>query len=77
VLGAVYTPAVVIEPPVPDQVTEVFVEPVTVAVNCCCAPADNDTEVGLIEIDTDTGAVTVIVAFAVFVLSATLVAVKV
>ena len=76
-LGAVYTPAVVIEPPVPDQVTEVLVEPVTVAVNCCCASADNDTEVGLIEIDTDTGADTAIVAFADFVVSATLVAVKV
>ena len=32
--GAVYSPLVEIVPPVVDQVTAVFVVPVTVAVNC-------------------------------------------
>ena len=32
--GAVYRPAVVIDPPVPDQVTAVFDVPVTVVENC-------------------------------------------
>jgi hypothetical protein len=37
VVGAVYTPVLLIEPNVPllDHVTAVFVAPVTVAVNCC------------------------------------------
>ncbi len=55
--------------------TVVLVEPVTVAVNCCVLPATNVTEVGLIE--TETGTVTVTVADADFVGSATLVAVTV
>jgi hypothetical protein len=63
---------VVTEPPVPDQVTDVFVEPVTVAVNCCVVPATRVTVEGLMEIET--GALTVTVADADFVESATLVA---
>lgn len=50
-----------------------FEEPLTVTVNCCVAPVSNETVVGLIEIDT-AGAVTVTVADADFVVSATLVA---
>ncbi len=38
VLGAVKSPEVEIEPPVADQVTAVFVLPVTVAENCWVAP---------------------------------------
>ena len=75
VLGAVYRPELDTVPPVADQVTEVFVEPVTEAVNCCVAPAISEVDVGLME--TATGAATVIVAFADFVVSATLVAVTV
>jgi hypothetical protein len=53
----------------------VFVEPVTVAVNCWVPPVTSEAEVGLIE--TATGAATVIVADAVFVVSAALFAVTV
>ena len=52
-----------------------MVDPVTVAVNCCVAPAKTEDDVGLME--TATGAVTAIVAVADFVVSATLVAVRV
>ena len=62
-------------PLVAVHVTDVFVVPVTVAVNCWVALVSNDALVGLI--DTATGAVTVIVAEADFVGSATLVAVSV
>jgi hypothetical protein len=66
----------VIDPPVPDQFTEVFVEPVTVAVNCCVPPVLTDADVGLIDTATDcVGAVTVTVAEDVFVESAALLAV--
>jgi hypothetical protein len=75
VAGAVYRPEVETVPPVADHVTEVLLEPVTVAVNCCAAPVINDAEVGLIEIATGTATVTV--ADADFELSATLVAVTV
>jgi hypothetical protein len=54
-------------------VTEVSDVPVTVAVNCCVADVCKDAEVGLIETLT-AGAVTVTVALADFVVSATLVA---
>jgi len=70
---AVYKPALETVPPVADHVTAVFVVPVTVAVNCCDAPVCRVPEVGLIEITTG-GAVTVTLAEAVFVVSATLVA---
>lgn len=36
-------------PPLADQVTPVFVVPLTVAVNCFCVPACSEIEVGLIE----------------------------
>jgi hypothetical protein len=61
-------------PPVADQVTAVFVVPVTVAVNCCVPPVSNEAEVGLIVTAT---AVTVTVAEADLVVSAALVAVTV
>lgn len=44
-----YIPAVVMTPPVADQVTDLFGAPETVAVNCCAAPADSELEIGLIE----------------------------
>ena len=54
--------------------TAVLLLPVTVAVNCCVPPVCNEAEVGLTLTATK---VTVIVADADFVLSATLVAVTV
>jgi hypothetical protein len=36
-------------PPLADQVTPVFVVPLTLAVNCFCVPACSEVEVGLIE----------------------------
>jgi hypothetical protein len=71
----VYRPDVDTVPPVVDQVTEVLVEFVTVAVNCWVAPVCRDADAG--EMDTVTGAVTVTVADADFVVSATLVALTV
>ena len=38
-LGAVNSPKFETDPPLADQVTPVLLEPVTVAVNCCAAPA--------------------------------------
>lgn len=73
-LGAVNRPELEIVPPLADQVTDVFVEPETLALNCWVAPVEIDAEVGLIE--TATAAVTVIVVVADFVGSATLVAVS-
>ena len=65
-------------PPVADQVTAVLLLPVTVAVNCCVPPVCSDADVGLmLTAITGGGAVTVTVAEADFVLSATLVAVTV
>ena len=57
-------------PPVAVQVTAVLLVPLTVTVNCWVPPACNDIEVG--EMDTATGALTVMVAEADFVESATL-----
>jgi hypothetical protein len=66
----------VIDPPVADHVTEVFVLPVTVAVNCCVAPVIMDAEVGEIATAIGGGAEeTVTVADADLVASAALVAV--
>jgi len=63
-------------PPVADHVTVVFVVPVTVAVNCWVPPVCRDAEVGpMLTATTGGGAVTVTVAEADFVLSATLMAV--
>ncbi len=59
-------------PPVADQVTAVLLEPLTLAVNCCVPPVSSEAEVG--EIVTATGALTVTVADADLVVSATLVA---
>ena len=73
--GAVYRPLLETLPAVADHVTDVFVEPVTVAVNCCVPFVKSEADVGLIE--TATGTLTVIVADADFVESATLVAVTV
>jgi hypothetical protein len=65
-------------PPLADQVTAVLVAPVTVAVNCWVPPVCTDAEVGLTLTTTGGGgAVTVTLADADFVLSATLVAVTV
>ena len=64
-----------IVPPLADQVTAMFVLPVTVAVNCCVPPVCTDAEIGLMLTATGGGgAVTVTVADADFVVSATLVA---
>jgi hypothetical protein len=73
--GAVNRPDVEMEPPLADQVTAVLLEPVTVAVNCCVPPVASEAEPGLTETATAWGAVTVTVAEADWVGSATLVAV--
>jgi len=73
VLGAVKRPLVETLPPVADQVTAVLLEPVTVAVNCCVPLVSIDTEVDEMVTET-TGALTVMVADADLVLSATPVA---
>ncbi len=73
--GAVNSPELDTEPPLADHVTPVLLEPVTVAVNCCVAPAWIDAEVGLIETLIGVGgALTFTVTDADFVRSATLVA---
>ena len=64
-------------PPVADQVTAVLLLPVTVAVNCWMAPVISEALVGEMETETTTGAVTVTVAAADLVGSATLVALTV
>jgi hypothetical protein len=64
-------------PPVVDHVTLVFDEPVTVAVNCRVAPEETLALVGEIVTATTPGALTVTVAEADLVVSATLVAVTV
>lgn len=73
-----YSPEVVQIPAVPDHVTDVLVEPVTVALNCCAAPARRVTEGGLIVTPTGKAvATTVTVAEAYLFGSATLLAVTV
>jgi hypothetical protein len=64
-------------PPVADQVTAVLLEPVTVALNCFVPPGVSEADVGLIEIATAVGTVTVTAADADFVGSAALFAVTV
>jgi hypothetical protein len=60
------------------QVTLVFVVPVTVAPNCLVWPPDSETAVGLMVVLTETAAVAMLmVALAVFVVSAALMAVTV
>jgi hypothetical protein len=76
--GAVYKPEFDTVPPVAVQVTAVFELPVTVALNCFVAPVWIDAEVGLMETTTGGAAVvTVTVADADTLVSATLVAVTV
>lgn len=75
---AVKRPAGEIAPLDADQVTDLSVTvPCTLAVNCCVARARMLTVLGATEIEVTVGALTVTVAEAVFVLSATLVAVTV
>ncbi len=50
-VGAVNIPELEIEPPEADQVTAVFVEPVTVAVNCWVPAEETVAEAGDMEID--------------------------
>lgn len=71
-VGAVNRPELDTVPPVAVQVTEVFEVPVTDAENCCVADVCKDADVGLMEMPTTE--VTVTVALADFVVSATLVA---
>ena len=73
-LGAVYSPAGDIVPPLADQVTAVLLVPVTVAVNGCVPPGESDADVGEIATAIVSGALTVTVANADFVVSAALVA---
>jgi hypothetical protein len=75
--GAVYRPPLEIVPPLADQLTAVLELPVTVAVNCCEAPSCKDTELGATDTATGGAEVTVTVAVADLLLSATLVAVTV
>ena len=85
VAGAVYKPPAVIVPqiepphpvPVIVQVTAVFADPVTVAVNCCCPAVCNATLVGEIVIATGVPLPRVTEAEADLVASATNVAVTV
>jgi hypothetical protein len=75
--GAVYRPDVVQMPAVPDHVTEVLLDPVTAALNCCVLPAVKETDPGFtVTATVDVCASTVIVAVADLLGSATLVAVR-
>ncbi len=75
---ATYNPLAEIVPPVAVQVTAVFEEPVTLAVNCCEVPSRRESVFGAIETLTFcAGAAIVTLACADFALSATLVAVTV
>ncbi len=76
--GAVKRPVEETVPPVDVQVTAVFVEPVTVALNCCVESVRVEAEFGVIVTAIGAGWVlTVTEADADLVLSATLVAVTV
>lgn len=72
-----YRPEAEIVPPVADQVTEVLLKPVTVAVNCCVSPVTKEADVGLIVTALFGLLLTCTVAVADFVGSATLVALTV
>ena len=52
-VGAVKRPALEIVPALVDHVTAVFVEPVTVALNCWVPPDATVVEVGEMEMETD------------------------
>jgi hypothetical protein len=78
--GAVYRPAVEMAPTLgaSDQVTAVFVVPLTVAVNCCVWELDKVALAGLTDTETPpAGGLSVTAAVPVFVVSAALVAVTV
>jgi hypothetical protein len=68
---------VVIVPPVVDQVTAVLLVPVTVAANCCVPPLNSEADPGELDTATKGAAVTVTVAEADLLVSATLIAVTV
>ena len=72
-LGAVYMPLEETLPPVADHVTAVLLLPLMLAVNCCVPPVSIEAEIGETVTET-TGALTVTVADADLVVSATLVA---
>ncbi len=76
-LGAVKSPDVEIDPALVVQLTAVFVEPLTFAVNCWVPPEETVALVGEIEIATTAGASTVILAEAELDVSAWLVALTV
>ena len=63
-VGAVKSPELEMDPALADQVTPVFVEPLTVAVNCWVPPEETAAEPGAIETDTELGGLTVMVAVA-------------
>lgn len=73
-LGAVYKPLEETLPPFADQVTAVLLVPVTLAVNCLVWLVSSEADVGVIVTRTTGVAVTLTVAEADLVLSATLVA---
>ena len=77
-LGAVYKPEAEMLPPLADQVTAVLLVPVTDALNCCGLPTCTAAEPGVIDrVTAGAVVVTVVVADADLVESATLVAVTV
>ncbi len=59
--GAVKSPLLEIVPAEDAHVTAVFVEPLTVATNCCVVPEDSVSLVGVIEMDTPAGAAALMV----------------
>ena len=74
-LGAVYIPAALMVPPDAAHVTAVLLVPETIAVNCCCEFATRLLLLGVTEIDTTVGDVTLTCADADTFASAALVAV--
>ncbi len=72
--GAVYRPLVETVPPLADQVAAVLLVPLTVAENCWVPLVNSEALVGEIEIATTVGAVTLTVAEANLLVSATEVA---
>jgi len=74
-VGAENIPPEEMLPPLAFQVTAVLLVPLTLAVNCWLVPVASEVEVG--EIDTATGTLTLTLADADLLVSATLVAVTV
>jgi len=71
-MGATYIPLEEMLPPLAAQVTDVLLVPMTLAANCWLPPKESDAAPGATETET-TGALTVTVAEADLVVSATLV----